>query len=101
HQRPGDRPARQTPSGARPSRERVARPMLPGRLHEGRGNAAPRGMAATRPPARRRTGTESGLQAGSSTLLSLEDWEWAQIQGPARARDADTVTWSRSPIGKD
>src|SRR5688572_14325718 len=41
--------------------------MLPGRLHgpsgpEGRGDAAPREMVATR------KGTESGLQAGSSTL---------------------------------
>ena len=43
--------------------------MLPGRLHEGRGDAAPREMVATRSPVRRRQGTESGLQAGSSTLL--------------------------------
>ncbi len=39
--------------------------MLPGRLHEGRGNAAPREMVATGASA----GTESGLQAGSSTTL--------------------------------
>src|SRR5205814_10399967 len=48
HQRPGDRPARQTPPGARPSRGRAARPTPPGRPQEGRGDAAPREMAAAR-----------------------------------------------------
>src|SRR3546814_3995620 len=45
HREPGNRPARQTPPGARPNRDLMTLPASgPGRLLERSGDAAPRGM---------------------------------------------------------
>src|SRR3546814_19131259 len=45
HREPGNRPARQTPPGARPNRDLMTLPASgPGRLLESSGDAAPRGM---------------------------------------------------------
>jgi thiol-disulfide isomerase/thioredoxin len=55
--------------------------MLPGRLHESRGDAAPREMVAA--GWRESAGTESGLQAGSSSFFRPEAQIGRRRQPPA------------------